>query len=244
MFGFGKPKCPVDLLTAEWQEARFEWLGRVLGGDDPAQPVVVEPTSSFFPWRLDSEEGARRAFEAVCTHMGVDPESVVLEFQDGTKQARENFSKLGQWESDAPGGTWDDQGPHRIVISRDAFGDAMYFVYVAAHELGHQVLLGGALLTGDEEDNEPLTDLLTVYKGLGIFGANACVHFSQFQAAGASGHEWATRGYLGMADWSYTLALFAKQRGETRPPWRKHLRPDVRALFDKAQNWINRRPAQ
>ena len=138
MFGFGKPKCPVDLLTAEWQEARFEWLGRVLGGDDPAQPVVVEPTSSFFPWRLDSEEGARRAFEAVCTHMGVDPESVVLEFQDGTKQARENFSKLGQWESDAPGGTWDDQGPHRIVISRDAFGDAMYFVYVAAHELGHQ----------------------------------------------------------------------------------------------------------
>ena len=42
-----------------------------------------------------------------------------------------------------------------------------------AHELGHVLLLGGGLISATRRDGEPLTGLVTVYLGMGIFTANA-----------------------------------------------------------------------
>lgn len=240
MFGFGKPQCPVEQDSAQWLESGFSWLCSNLGGADLAQRVVVEPTDEFFPLRLNSDENARSTFERICGWMGIDPASVQLEFIEGDSNKAEIVDKLMQWRGNAPAGTWDNEAAHRIRISRDTFDDPMHFVAVAAHELGHQILLGGGLLAGDEEDHEPLTDLLTVYKGLGIFGANSCIHFGQYDGLGKHGHEWATRGYLQLAEWAYALALFARARGESKPAWRKHLRPDARDLFDKSAKWLTR----
>lgn len=240
MFGFGKPSCPLEDDQAEWLEERFAWLCGRLGDSTPVTALVIEPTDQFFPLPLNSDENAARTFERICAWMGVEPSAVELEFVEGDGNKDAILDKLTQWRGDAPAGTWDNEVAHRIRINRDTFEDPMHFVAVAAHELGHQILLGGGLLTGDEEDHEPLTDLLTVCKGLGIFGANSCIHFDQYDGLGKHGHEWATRGYLGIAAWAYALALFARARGESKPAWRKHLRPDARDLFDKSAKWLAR----
>lgn len=240
MFGFSKPVCPVDDDRAQWLEDNFRWLGEHLGKQSLSTAHVIEPTDKFFPLPLNNDENATRTFESICGWMGVEVAAVNLEFIDGDSNKAEIADKLMQWRSNAPAGTWDDEAAQRIRISRDTFDDPMHFVAVAAHELGHQILLGGGILTGDEEDHEPLTDLLTVCKGLGIFGANSCIHFGQYDGLGKHGHEWATRGYLGIAEWAYALALFARARGEGKPPWRTHLRPDARDLFDKAVKWLAR----
>jgi len=59
--------------------------------------------------------------------------------------------------------------------------DPMSLVATMAHELGHVILLGGNLLTHDTPDQEPMTDLLTGFTGLGIFTANSAARFMQFQ---------------------------------------------------------------
>lgn len=240
MFGFGKPSCPVEDDTAGWLEENFQWLCENLGADSLRAQTVIEPTDHFFPLPLNSGENAARTFERICGWMGVKADTVDLEFVDGDSTKDAIVEKLTQWRSNAPAGTWDNEAAHRIRINRDTFEDPMHFVAVAAHELGHQILLGGGLLTGDEEDHEPLTDLVTVCKGFGIFGANSCIHFGQYDGLGKTGHEWATRGYLGIAQWAYALALFARARGESKPAWRKHLRPDARDLFDKSAKWLAR----
>src|SRR2546429_487799 len=78
----------------------------------------------------------------------------------------------------------------------------------AAHELGHVLLLGQGRLSPDAEDHEQLTDLLTVFLGLGVFTANTRVR-------SASSHEGLTEsfsirrlGYLGQPQTGYALALF------------------------------------
>ena len=60
----------------------------------------------------------------------------------------------------------------KFVISLESsqLTDPMSLVATVAHELGHVRLLGEARIHGGFEDHEPLTDLLTVFFGLG------CVH--------------------------------------------------------------------
>ena len=65
-------------------------------------------------------------------------------------------------------------------MADDNFEDPARAVAVIAHELAHVLLLGNGYLGGHEKDHEELTDLLTVFSGLGIFTANAAFQFKQW----------------------------------------------------------------
>jgi hypothetical protein len=107
-----------------------------------------------------------------------------------------------------------------------------------AHELGHVHLLGHGRLTPDAEDHEPLTDLLTVFLGLGVFTANAVIREQYWDAGGWAGWKMGRRGYLGMPVYGYALALFARTRGEDGSAWSGELRPDVRSAFRQAGRFL------
>jgi hypothetical protein len=121
-------------------------------------------------------------------------------------------------------------GHHRTRDGRSVIGihddqarRPMALVATVAHELGHALLLGGGLITADREDHEPLTDLLTVYFGLGIFSANSAFEFSQ-EARGRYSYTSTSRlGYLTEPMYGYGLARFAWLRGESRPSWARYL---------------------
>jgi hypothetical protein len=107
-----------------------------------------------------------------------------------------------------------------------------------AHELGHVHLLGHRRIGDDVEDHEPLTDLLTVFFGLGVFTANSVIREKYWVEGQTSGWRMSRQGYLAMPMYGYAFARFARSRGEDGSAWTRELRLDVRSAFKKALRFL------
>jgi hypothetical protein len=128
---------------------------------------------------------------------------------------------------------------HMIVAIRGSqLNDPVSLVATVAHELGHVILLGGGLMDPSTPDHEPMTDLLTVFLGLGIFTSNSAGRFTQFQDERHQGWSMQRLGYLPEHAYGYALAKFALARGESKPAWIKHLSTNVRAYFKRSHSWL------
>jgi hypothetical protein len=114
----------------------------------------------------------------------------------------------------------------------------MSLVATIAHELGHVILLGDNLMSPKISDHEPMTDLLTVFLGLGVFTANSAGRFKQFQEDRRVGWSMQRLGYLPESVFGYALARFAIERGENKPEWARHLSPNVRSDFKRSKRWL------
>ena len=73
-------------------------------------------------------------------------------------------------------------------------------------------LLGEGRITGDEADHEPLTDLTTVFFGMGIFNANSTFRFKQWTNGNMHGWKAATLEYLNETTFGYALGLWTFMR--------------------------------
>ena len=106
-----------------------------------------------------------------------------------------------------------------LALEEGKLDDAAAVVATTAHEMCHIHLLGDGRVDPEDEDHEPLTDLLTVFFGLGVFTANAAFQFEQWEDGLMQGWSASTAGYLPEDAYGYSLALFALIRGEKKPPW-------------------------
>jgi hypothetical protein len=111
-----------------------------------------------------------------------------------------------------------------------------------AHELGHVILLDGGLMNQKPLDHEPMTDLLTVYLGLGIFTANSAGRFKQFQEDRRIGWSMQRLGYLPEEVFAYALAKFVVERNENKIAWERHLSTNVRSYFKQSRAWLAGNP--
>jgi len=98
------------------------------------------------------------------------------------------------------------------------------------------------LMSPGTEDHEPMTDLLTVFVGLGIFTANSAARFKQFQDDRKIGWSTQRLGYLPERVFGYALARFATERGEHKPDWARHLSPNVKSDFKNSKRWLEHNP--
>jgi hypothetical protein len=114
----------------------------------------------------------------------------------------------------------------------------MAIVGVIAHELSHGRLLGEGRMNPAEKDMEPLTDLATVFFGLGVFGANVYYYWGSQTVGNWNVTRWGRMGYLNQKDWGYALGMYAAMRGESKPDWMKHLRPDIRSVMKETLRYI------
>jgi hypothetical protein len=112
----------------------------------------------------------------------------------------------------------------------------MSVIGTIAHELGHVRLLGEGRVHGGFEDHEPLTDLLTVFFGLGIFTANSAFIFD----ASSVGWQAQRRGYLDEEMLGYALALFALMRGERSPTWSRYLEGSISTYFKNGLKYLDK----
>lgn len=167
-------------------------------GIDRLHADVVLPTDDYFPGVYrGAREDVRSVLDRLCTHMGIDPDRVELEHDaaDGNPQLSANVPIHAQWRGAAGHHRLRD-GQSVIEIRDDQAARPMALVATIAHELGHVLLLGDRRISGQQEDQEPLTDLLTVFFGLGIFTANAAFEYAR-EAQGAYSHAHTSRlGYL------------------------------------------------
>lgn len=245
MFGF-RPKLPVTEDERLWVDEGFHRLDSMLGKSRMLNAKVVLPTDEFFPDSWDGTEQALEVlFQRVCYYMEVDRNLVELAVHPDTDEMLELLPAYSvRGKSDPAGLHFGQEGEERslVAVRGTLLKDALALVATLAHELGHVILLDGGLLRRDDEDMEPLTDLATVYLGLGVFTANASRQFRQYQDDRKQGWSMSRLGYLPETVFGYALARFAHERGEHQPAWAKHLSTNLNAWYRRSASWLEELP--
>ena len=210
-----------------------------------AAPVVV-PTEEFFPDDFHStEESVQGTLRRLCEFLQVDFQRVVLEIFDDTeadltKKLRES---LPYWQGNSAGaaGTYSENAEtskFHIKVKRSLLPDPVPLIGTLAHELCHALLLGEKRIDREAPDMEPLTDLLTVFLGLGIFTANSAARFTQHDDGVKRGWSFRRLGYLSEPMFGYALAVFAMERGESKPVWAKYLSVNAGSYFRQSYKFV------
>ena len=231
MLGWLFPACPVSPYEQAWTEMRLAWLIEQFSASRMLAAKVVLPTDEFFPDQYNgSPEYAAKILGRLCGFMQIDPARVTLEVVHD------------QQLPDAVG-HYDRSDPARrpiIRVQAQQLEDPQLLVATLAHELAHELLLGGELMNGDEPDHEWTTDLLPIFLGLGVFLANASLR--ERSASSGTWSWWTMRrqGYLPARMVGYALAVFLSLRRESRPSWASHLRLDARAALVGGLRYIRR----
>jgi hypothetical protein len=250
MFGF-PPKLPVTEDDRLWVDEGFRRLEKLLGGRRMLEAKIVLPTAEDFPDPYDkTPAAAEKLLRRVCAYMKVDRQSIDFEvFADEKEELRKLLPEWHDSHGTHAAGlyTHDEGAPEgrehsamMVSIRSTQLGDPMRLVATIAHELGHVILLGSRLIDPRTPEHEPLTDLLTVFLGLGIFTANSAARFKQFQDERRQGWSMNRLGYLPEEVYGYALAKFALERGEMKPSWTRHLTTNVRSYFNRSLAWLKK----
>ncbi|TWT97050.1 hypothetical protein Pla108_28270 [Botrimarina colliarenosi] len=222
-----EPSCPVSDTEAEWISRRFNWLLAELGRDRLTSATTLLPTTDFFPSTYKATKGEiSRLLKLLAEHMGINPSKVELAFY---RDAESRTSGLYTAE----------EGRFTVWIELAGLNDPLGVVATLAHELGHVILLGENRINPDEDDHEPLTDLLTVFLGLGLLTANYAVVEANWIQGSYSGWSVGQRGYLSLRAYGYALSHYAIARSELSPAWLRYLRPDVRSACKQGIAYLN-----
>jgi hypothetical protein len=86
-----------------------------------------------------------------------------------------------------------------------------------------------------QPDQEQLTDLSTVFFGLGVFTANAAFDYSQDHR----GWQTSQLGYLGERLFGYALAYYAWLRTEETPAWTNQLDTNPAAYMRQGLRYLH-----
>ena len=253
MLGF-HATLPISDEDRQWTDEGFGRLEKLLGRTRMLQAKVVVPTAEDFPDFYDkTAAGAERLFNRVCAYMQVSSARVQFEvFADQTEELREILPYWHVDEGQHAAGIYMDHGqdddsseeekPIVVAIRSSQLKDPLALVATIAHELGHVILLGGRLLNAAATpDHEPMTDLLTVFLGLGVFTANFSARFMKYEDDRRQGWSMQRLGYLPEEVYGYALAKFAMERGEVAPDWAKYLSTNVRSYFKRSRRWLQKK---
>jgi hypothetical protein len=234
--------CPVEPTEQRWIESNLDWLVAEFGTDLLRGPVVL-PTDDFFPGVYQgSHADVRRVVTMICEHVGVDIAGIDLELNpgDGDDELLAALPSFVKSSTSAAGHYHRRAGRPVVTVNESQAARPMSLVATVAHELGHVRLLDEGRVPTDRPDQEPLTDLWTVYTGLGIFTANSAFDVTRRPAS------WSTArlGYLTEPMYGYALAYYAWLRGEARPDWARHLDVNPRTYQRHGLSYLRRRPSE
>ncbi len=240
MFGWFPPRCPVDLAAKQWIEQRLIWLIEQFGRDVFCRRAVILPTKDFFPDSIDgTERSVRNLLDQVCAYMDADPTAVELKIF----KTRSNLwlvNDAGKYFPPSAGGLYEEQGGKTVIhIESSELQNLSGLVGVMAHELAHLRLMGEDRVSGDEFDNELLTDLTVVFHGLGIFLGNDPRNWNSLNSKWP-GTELIRPEYMTLPMYAYALAHAAWHRGEQKPAWASFLSFDLRPNFKQGLNYLSK----
>ena len=200
---------------------------------------MLLPTDEHFPGVYrGSDDDVRAVVDRLARHMGVDYGRLDVEIVSEDDSRLSAYVPITSESRGAAGHYQERDGRCVITIAGDQARRPMALIATVAHELGHVLLLGDRRIDADREDHEPLTDLLTVYFGLGVFAANAALERWQ-EVRGEYGYTSTARlGYLTEPMYGYALARYAWLRGETDPDWARYLDTNPRAFLKRGLRYV------
>ena len=200
----------------------MDWLVAEFGRDVLLRPIALPS----YPSGIRSDGSVAAATELcgrIDAWMDLRPGQCGLSFElDGVRRPVNGLvvkEQSGRWIR--------TNGQNQILLVPALAADPVALIATYAHEAGHELLLGsGRISLVRRPDHESLTDLLTVFYGLGIFTANAA--YERRPRPNGRGKQPLARGYLRESALSEALAHYAKLRGERHPDWDRYLDPPVR----------------
>jgi hypothetical protein len=210
------------------------WLIDQFGVERMRSAEVILPRPRFFPDRFQHKlDDAYPMFDRMCHYMGVASHEVDLQFYEERQLMMSEgmqHGTAGLYVGGSP--------PYQVWIEVSNLSDPLALAATMAHELAHVHLLGHGRISVEEEDHEPLTDLLTVFLGLGVITANSVIRQDCWNTGTLSGWSMRRSGYLPMPTFGYALALFAHARGEASPAWARELRSDVHVPWKQGVRYL------
>lgn len=229
MFGFFTPSLPLDTWEKAWTESRMQWLASQLGIDRLLNANVLLPTDPGFPHDYSgTSDEVRQVMDLLGERMLVDTSKLQLEI-------------CGDEQMPNTAGHYDDSEGQRVIrLAESQVYDPEAMVATLAHELSHELLLGGGHLTTETFDHEWITDLLPVYLGVGVFGANATIREYNVQDGHQYWHTVTKQGYLRSTMLGYALALFTWIRDDPKPAWAAYLRLDAASSLRSGVRYLQR----
>jgi hypothetical protein len=236
------PTCPVEEEDKLWIEESMQWLLEEFGRDTFRDVTVVLPTDEFFPDEyFGEEEDVEALVERVCGYMEVERGRLEIEIYEDEHGEIQRSLCFAEDSSEGASGHYHKRRDKFVIsLASSQLSDPMSLVATVAHEVGHVRLLGEARIHGGYEDHEPLTDLLTVFFGLGLFTANTAFRFTQWRDSSFEGWKAERKGYLTEEMFGYALALFALMRGERSPAWGQFLEGSVKTYFKNAFKYLDK----
>lgn len=248
MFWKKKHNCPIEIEDKEWIEDSFLWIKKEFGENVFLKNAMVLPTKEFFDGQFQSSaEDAFYLFKKVGELLGMNlknfnfniyKEDPPIEFSEGliTMYDQDTALTSGKYVQD-------EYGNVEISVEENQLKDPIGLIATIAHEFAHFMLLGENRI---KENDEPLTDLLTIAMGFGIFTGNTSLSkLSTWSGSVYSG--WKIEGGAGYLHYkliSYALALLSIYRDEDNPSWADYLEKTVRKEFFKSVNYITQNKDQ
>jgi hypothetical protein len=238
---------PKEFLLPEdeaWHLQTWLWMLRHFGGIERlrASPIVTPTDACFPPTDVTGENLARYVFDRVKTQAAMDNLSFRL-IPQPSSDADVRSGSVVRPEGKVVEGTFSEESG-QIVITYDLAKtqEPLTLVSIFAHELAHYPIAhAGEEPPGGSEMKEFATDLMTVFLGFGIFGADCAV---KFWAGPGRGGGWgsSTLGYLREVDWVYALAVFLNLRGEDDSKLKNYLKPALYSELKTASHILARNP--
>jgi len=242
-----KPSAFLDAEDEAWQLKTWQcFLLRFGGVADLKRSPLVTPSATYFPpSKTAGHARAEYVFDRVKRHAGMEDWPCKLVEQPARPEARvSEFVFLQPVNKGFPLGTF-GISHNEVVITYDpaSLGEPMTLVATFAHELAHYRLAPlREELPGGEETHEFATDLMTVYMGFGIFGADQAFNFSQHQDFMGQGWKWSRQGYLPQRAWVFALAIFLQLRQQPMDDVKTYLKDYLFTDLKNAQRSLQRRP--
>ena len=237
------PSLPIEKNDQEWLEQTLLWMLDEFGKDYFLNKPTILPRHSFFPDKYrGTEECVRTLTERICQYMDVDFRSLHVELFEAENCAAPEDLAAGESQFSGAAGLFHQSASRKkmaIQISYGCLQNHVKLVATIAHELGHVRLLGERRVAREHPDHEYITDLVTVFLGMGIFTANAAFQFHQWQETSRQGWSVARAGYMSEAMFGYSLAAYCFMRGEAKPRWKEELAMNVQHYFKKSLAYLN-----
>jgi hypothetical protein len=169
--------------------------------DDPLLSIKVKYTEDIY-----------ELAQNIAQIMDIAPEKIVLDFFN----ENEYHEAAGLYKGK------DDEGFYHVALLNSIYTDVEKLIAVIAHEFAHIKLLGEERM---EENAEELTDMVTLFYGLGIFNSNVVFR----QQGDHVEKNWTTSrtGYLSLADWGYLFALYKYVGDDKETAWFKYLNKTI-----------------
>ncbi|MGZ5242635.1 MAG: hypothetical protein ACXWEY_14435 [Bacteroidia bacterium] len=219
-------------------ENNFGWLIGQFGEEKFDEIIQLTPANLIDVYNDTSEERILDFVDFVAELMEISINEIEVEwFDSGMKEIDMGVGGimyLHNEEESAPAGLYfpkNEDGKCIIALDKELLNTPLQLVATIVHEMAHIKLLGEGRI---DENDEFLTDLVTVFYGFGVFNANAAFEFNKT----SSMWKYSKLGYLLQQEWAYALALFAFMRGEENAEWVKYLNKSVKADFERSIEYI------